>query len=154
MYIDLTPLHRNIVNDIDISNKYTIPKEYIYEESVLEVKDINVNGKISLRDDEDYIECTINGKILIEDSISLEPIDYDINIEYDDYIDDIYKKNENTLDIFLFLWENIVLEVPLQFTKVEDLSKFHGDGWRLICEEDRVKEENPFTDLLKDFEEE
>ena len=34
------------------------------------------------------------------------------------------------------LWQNIVLEVPLQFTKVEDLSKFHGDGWKLISEEE------------------
>ena len=152
MYIDLTPLHSNIVNDIDISDKYTIPKEYIYEESVLEVKDINVNGKILLKDDEDYIECSIIGKILMEDSITLEPIDYDINIKYDDFIDDIYKKNENTLDIFKFLWENIVLEVPLQFTKVEDLSKFHGDGWKLISEEELKHSNNPFSDLLKDFE--
>lgn len=151
MYIDLTPLHSNIVNDIDISDKYTIPKEYIYEESVLEVKDINVNGKIVLKDDEDYIECNIIGKIFMEDSITLEPIDYDINIKYNDFIDDIYKKNENTLDIFKFLWENIVLEVPLQFTKVEDLSKFHGDGWKLISEEELKHSNNPFSELLKDF---
>ena len=63
-------------------------------------------------------------------------------------------KNENTLDILGFLWENIVLEVPLQFTKVRDLSKFHGDGWKLISEDDLVKNDNPFNELLKDFKEE
>ena len=154
MYIDLTPLHSNIVNDIDISDKYKIPKEYIYEESVLEVKDINFNEKNLLKDDEDYIECSIIGKILMEDSITLEPIDYDINIKYDDFIDDIYKKNENTLDIFQFLWENIVLEVPLQFTRVDDLSKFHGDGWKLISEDELKEKNNPFRDLLKDYDKE
>ena len=63
-------------------------------------------------------------------------------------------KNKNTLDIFSFLWENIVLEVPLQFTKVEDLSKFHGDGWRLISEDSLKRENNPFSDLLKDYDKE
>ena len=70
------------------------------------------------------------------------------------FIEENCIKSKNTLDIFLFLWENIVLEVPLQFTKVEDLSKFHGDGWKLVSEEELVKNNNPFGDLLKDFKEE
>jgi len=56
--------------------------------------------------------------------------------------------------IFQFLWENIFLEVPLQFTKVEDLSKFHGDGWKLISEDELRNANNPFNDLLKDIEKE
>ena len=50
--------------------------------------------------------------------------------------DKIYIKNENSLDILSFLWENIVLEVPTYFTEVKDFSKIQGDGWRLIREED------------------
>ena len=158
MNIDLNPLHNNRVSEIDISNTYNIPKEYIYEKSVLEANNIVVNGKIYLKEiDEndyldDYLECTIKGKIKVEDSISLEPIDLDIDIEYDDFIDKNYKKDENTLDILQLLWENIVLEVPLQFTRVNDLSKFHGDGWKLISEEELKHSNNPFSDLLKDFE--
>ena len=157
MNIDLNPLHNNRVDEIDISNIYSIPKEYIYEKSVLEANNIVVNGKIYLKEiDEndyldDYLECTIKGKIKIEDSISLEPIDLDIDIEYDDFIDENYKKDENTLDILQLLWENIVLEVPLQFTRVNDLSKFHGDGWKLISEEELKHSSNPFSELLKDF---
>jgi len=157
MNIDLNPLHNNRVSEIDISNTYNIPKEYIYEKSVLEANNIVVNGKIYLKEiDEndyldDYLECTIKGKIKVEDSISLEPIDLDIDIEYDDFIDKNYKKDENTLDILQLLWENIVLEVPLQFTRVNDLSKFHGDGWKLISEEELKHSSNPFSELLKDF---
>ena len=55
---------------------------------------------------------------------------------------------------FQFLCENIVLEIPLQFTKVKDLSKFHGDGWKLIREDELTNSNNPFSDLLKDFKEE
>ena len=158
MNIDLSPLHNNRVNEIDITNTYDIPKEYIYEESVLEANNIKVEGKIYLKDidendyQDDYLECNIKGKIKVKDSISLEPIDLDIDIEYNDFIEEIYKKDENTLDILQLLWENIVLEVPLQFTKVEDLSKFHGDGWKLISEEELKHSNNPFSDLLKDFE--
>ena len=74
--------------------------------------------------------------MIIPDSISLENIDYPYEIEYDDYLEDNCKKNENILDIFQFLWENIVLEVPTYFTEVKDFSKIQGDGWRLIREED------------------
>ena len=158
MNIDLSPLHNNRINEIDITDSYDIPKEYIYEESFIEANDIKVNGKIYLKEiDEndyldDYLECSIKGKIKVKDSISLEPIDLDIDTEYNDFIEEIYKKDENTLDILRLLWENIVLEVPLQFTRVEDLSKFHGDGWKLISEEELKHSNNPFSDLLKDFE--
>jgi len=71
-----------------------------------------------------------------------------LTINYEDILDDFYKKSENKLDIFQLLWENIELEVPLRFTKVEDLSKFQGNGWKLISEEDVPNtSNNPFKNL-------
>ena len=105
-------------------------------------------------EEEDYIKAKIEGDIILTDSISLEPISYPISIDFDDILEQNCKKDENTLDIFQFLWENIVLEIPLQFTKVKDLSKFHGDGWKLVSEDELTTRNNPFSDLLKDFEEE
>ena len=61
------------------------------------------------------------------------------------------ENDENRLDLFEFLWENIVLEVPLKFTKVTNLSEFHGDGWKLMSEDEVSLENNPFHDLLKNF---
>ncbi len=155
MDIDLKLLHSKTVDKIDITNKYDIPDQYIDKNLVLSLKNIQVDGKIYIgSDDEDRIDCTINGNMTLEDSISLEPIEYPFSIKYDDILEENSKKNENTLDIFSFLWENIVLEVPLQFTKVKDLSKFHGDGWKLISEDEITNSNNPFGDLLKDFKEE
>ena len=162
MDIDLSLLHSGTIPEVDITNTYTLTKEYYENTGVLELKDIKVEGKIyrgAAEDDfddfQDYVDCKIEGTMIIEDSISLEPIEYPFSAEYDDILEENCKKNENTLDIFQFLWENIVLEVPLQFTKVEDLSKFHGDGWKLISEDDyKTSGNNPFSDLLKDFEEE
>ena len=63
-------------------------------------------------------------------------------------------KSKNTLDILAILWENIVLEVPLQFTKVEDFSKFRGDGWKLVSENELTESNNPFSELLDKMKEE
>jgi uncharacterized metal-binding protein YceD (DUF177 family) len=159
MDIDLSLLHSETVPFIDISGEYDIDKEYYKNSDIIGLSKITVNGKITRKENddfdlEDYIDCTINGDIILSDSISLEEVKYPFSIEYDDFIEENCVKNKNTLDIFLFLWENIVLEVPLQFTKVEDLSKFHGDGWKLISEDELKFNNSPFSNLLKDFEEE
>ena len=159
MDIDLTLLHSNNVSFIDITNSYNIDKTYFENTDIISLNDIKVEGKITRRENddlelEDYLECKIYGDMIIPDSISLEEINYPFLIEYEDFLDENCKKNENTLDIFLFLCENIVLEVPLQFTKVKDLSKFHGDGWKLVSEEELIKSNNPFSELLKDIEKE
>ena len=157
--MDLSLLHSNTVSEIDISGVYNIDSSYYENSEVVRLDGVQVAGRIYLDEDEegeldDYIECSIKGEMVIPDSISLEEVTYPFEIEYDDILEENCKKNENTLDIFQFLWENIVLEVPLQFTKVEDLSKFHGDGWKLISENELNNTNNPFSDLLKDIEEE
>ena len=140
MNIDLTPLHAHTKDKIDISNTYTLPDEYFGTTGVKKVENIKVEGYVYLAPSEDDIEqevdwinCKIDGKMELEDSISL---------------------NENTLDIFSFLWENIVLEVPLQFTKVKDFSKFRGDGWKLVSENELTTNNNPFSELLEKMKEE
>ena len=161
MDIDLSLLHSGTLPEIDITDVYTIPEEYYENAGVLALNNITVSGKVyrgisedNIDEFQDYIKCVISGNMTIEDSISLDPVEYPFSIEYDDILEENCKKSENTLDIFQFLWENIVLEIPLQFTKVKDLSKFHGDGWKLNREEELKNSNNPFGDLLKDFKEE
>ena len=166
MNINLTPLQSQIVQEIDITNTYDIPKSYYDSFKIVSKLDkVQVTGKITLKlvadtDDtkdnlREYVEASITSNATLIDSISLEEVNYPISIKYDDFLDENSKKNQNTLDIFQFLWENIVLEIPLKYTKVEDFSKFHGDGWKLISEDDLVtKENNPFAELLKDTKEE
>lgn len=161
MNIDLTPLHSHTIDKIEITNTYNIPEEYYQNMGVKKLDNVKVDGYIYLSPSEEDIEveidsinCKIEGTMTIEDSISLEPIEYPFSIEYDDEIDENCKKNENTLDIFSFLWENIVLEVPLQFTKVTDFSKFCGDGWKLVSENELTNNNNPFSELLDKMKEE
>ena len=155
MDVDLSLLHSHTVSSIPITGTYEIPKSYYENSDVISLEPVQVEGEITLdEEDIDHITCTMKGNMVILDSVSLEEVLYPFTIEYDDICDENCKKNENLLDIFLVLWENNVLEVPLQFTKVSDLSKFHGDGWRLMSEEEYHCQKNPFSDLLKDYDKE
>lgn len=129
-----------------------IPSSYYENSGVKKLDDIKVLGKLYY-DPEDnlYADVEISGTMIILDDISLEEVEYPFSIEYDDILEENLKNNENTLDLFEFLWENIVLEVPLKFTKVTNLSEFHGDGWKLISEEDSIPKNNPFSELLENF---
>ncbi len=152
MLIDLNKLNNS---NIDISGKYDIPSSYYENSDIIRLDPLEVSGEISLDEEEnEIIDCTIKGNMILPDTISLEEVDYPFTIEFSDIIPETAKKSKNILDIFEFLWENTVLEVPLQFTKVEDLSKFHGDGWKLISEESLKRENNPFSDLLNDYDKE
>lgn len=158
MEIDLTPLHQNTISEIKIQNKVELPKEYYESSDIISLKPIEISGVITKKEleeeEKDYFEGEIKGEMILLDSISLEEVSYPYSSKYQDFIPENCIKNENLLDIFSFLWENIVLEVPLQFTKVEDLSKYHGDGWKLMSEDDYHLSNNPFVELLKDFDKE
>ena len=153
MKIDLSLLHTNQVSEVSIHDSYSFTDDYTCPD-ILGLSDIKVDGIITLRDDKDVFIGTISGTMIIKDSISLEEVSYPFEIQFDDFLPENYIKNENTLDILGFLWENIVLEVPLRFTKVQDLSKYQGDGWRVVREDERINPNNPFLELLNDFEEE
>ena len=147
MNIDLNFNKEYLINDTII-----IPKSYYENSGVLDIKNLQVNGRFYYdSENELWGDFDIDGILIIKDSISDEDVEYPISIKYSDILDETLKKDENTLDLFEFLWENIVLEIPLKFTKVTNLSEFHGDGWKLISEEDRISSSNPFNDLLKNF---
>ena len=147
MEIDLNFNDTYIIDEI-----VDIPSSYYENSDVKKLDNVKVSGKLYY-DIENNLNAKFNisGVMVILDDISLEEVDYPFNIEYDDILEENLKNNQNTLDLFEFLWENIVLEVPLKFTKVTNLSEFHGDGWKLISEEDSIPRNNPFSELLENF---
>lgn len=153
--IDLNLLHSNATSEIKLDGVYSIPSEYYKDTDVKKIDNVSVKGTISREtDDIDFVDCDINGVMILQDAVSLEDVDYPFSIHLEGNLEDFTTNFENTLDISEFLWENIVLEIPLRFTKVEDLSKFHGDGWKLVSEEDIISSNNPFKEYLKNNDEE
>ena len=123
-----------------------IPKEYITSSDVVDIKKLHINGSISIEDDRLKGDLEIDGTIILKDSVSLEDVEYPISIKFDDFLEESSKKDENKLDLFEFLWENIVLEIPIRFTKVSDLKEFSGEGWKVISEDD-YSSNNPLSNL-------
>ena len=154
MFINLEELNSNVKDEILISSEVNFDKDLLSNSSIKDLKDVFVNGKIYKdASDEFVIEATVEAKMIIEDSISLEDVTYPFLINIDENIEEILQKDKNTIDIIPILWQNIVLEVPLRYTEVKDLSSYSGDGWKLISEEE-VKSNNPFLELKEKYKEE
>ena len=150
MNIKLDSINSNTLKEMILNEKIDIPKEYYENSEIINLKDLLLKGKIYKNSaDEIVLEGILSGVMNIEDSISLDVVDY----EFDINIEEILENDQNTIDIIQILWQNIVLEVPLRFTKVTDYSAYSGDGWKLVSDGDRLNN-NPFQELSKNFKEE
>ena len=147
MLIDLTKIINSNIARISLDGEVKIPDEYLEKSEIVALKDLKLTGELEKIEDQINITGTLEGTMVLEDSISLEPIDYPFIVEIDEEIDDFLEKSINILDITEILWQNIVLEVPLKLTNVENFDEYHGDGWRLISEDSIENTNNPFKEL-------
>lgn len=134
--IDLNELNNN--NIVNIDSSFSIDSNIYNNKDISKLENLHVTGSIKYNaiDNLEFNLC-ITGTMYLKDSITLDEIAYplDINIseEYslnDSELLDYYKKEQNTLDIIGILWENIVLEVPMRFTKSQNVT-LSGDGWSM-----------------------
>lgn len=136
MEIDLSLLHSKTKEEIDITNTYTIPKEY-YESTIVEkAENIKVTGKVYMAastddadEEEDYIKAKIEGDIILTDSISLEPISYPISIDFDDILEQNCKKMKIHLIYFSFYGKILYWRSPYNLLRLKISVSFMGmDG--------------------------
>jgi len=152
MQIDITKLNQNIEDVLEIRENVTFPETYFEKSEIQNIIKSEVSGQITLDEERDIqVNLVLTGEMILQDSISLEDINYPFSIEIDEKIEKNTENFENTLDILDILWQNIVLEVPLRFTNVNDYSKFKGEGWKLLSEEEVKTSNNPFEDLKSMF---
>lgn len=147
MFINLDELNSNIKKEIEISNSVAFSLDDIEKTEIKKLENVNVEGKIYKdSSDEFIIEALLTGDMYLEDSISLEDVIYPFSINIEENIEENLEKDKNTIDIIPILWQNIVLEVPLRYTNVDDYSNYSGDGWKLVSEKE-TKSNNPFLEL-------
>ena len=145
--IDLTKLYSGAIDELSFDGEYVIPNEVITDSSVKELKDVVVSNSLIKKIEDDFeISLNITGKMKISDSITLEDVWYPFEIEIQEKLDEFVENKKKHLDIIAFLWQNIVLEVPLRYTVVSDYKEYQGDGWKLVSEEEIGN--NPFKTLL------
>ena len=133
MKIDLFKL--NNLGKTDLSGEVIFDKEIFGTMDIIDIKDVTIDGELSIDyDDNIVMYADVKGIFVLSDAYTLEPVDYPFEVNIDENIgkyDDFYNKNKNTLDILPFLWENIVSEVPIRYTKSDKTPDLKGDGWSL-----------------------
>ena len=144
MIIDLTRLNNGVVEYIDINEIFSIDEKKLAESEIISLKDTKVVGTISSEGNDHYIECSINGIMVVPCSMTLKPVDYPFNIKVEGIIEELFeeigenvKNNQNTIDILPIIWENILMEIPMRVVNSDISSmKKEGKGWKLIDEDE------------------
>lgn len=144
------------VNSITIDQEFTIPKEDYTNTDIIDLSKVKVEGNLTYPSIDDLlleVECSSTMKL--HDSVSLEPVNYSFSFKISENVSEFIEKDQFTLDIISILWENIVLEIPIRYSEVNDYDKYKGDGWRVISEDEKnINTNNPFKDLLEKIEKE
>lgn len=148
MIIDLTELLNLERQEIIIEENISFPESYLNDSEIKDIGPVTVKGNIHLEQELVILNGIVSGEMQIVDAISLENISYPFSFEIDEDLTETLENNEKSLDIMDILWQNIVLEVPLRHTEVTDFSKYQGDGWKLVKEEDMLATNNPFSELV------
>lgn len=135
MELNLASLSNEVVN---YDEDFHIDPSLYSSVGILDLKNLHVTGSVHLNSlSMLVVNLTVTGIMVLPDSVTNEPIDYPFTCKIDEEFDindenflEYYQKSQNILDIMKILWENIVLEVPMRFTKTED-AHLSGDGWSL-----------------------
>lgn len=152
MRIDLTNILANIVSAININEQVIIDNKMLKTSNIRRLDNTMFNGRI-FKDYEDnlVLEGNITGTMVLPDDITLKDVNYEFKSEIFEYIEEVFTIDKNSIDILDYLWQNILVEVPLKVrTDEDDNITLKGDGWRLITEEELNNRSNrPFSDLSK-----
>lgn len=165
MNIDLTKLITNTEEEIIININVEIDENKLKESTIRNLKNVTFEGTITKLCNSDYqISGRLSGIMILPDDITLEDVEYKFNTEIEEKFNEISENNDNNLkiiqnrlDISNFLWQNILVEIPLKvINKKNESITLKGNGWRLISEEDLEKDLNknnnsPFSELKDKF---
>ncbi len=163
MNIDLLRLRNGIDNNVVVDETYSFSEEELKGTGVSKLDNVHIQGEITLNAVKElYLNLNVNGVMIIPCAITLKPVKYPFNIDIVgdlSEIDEEYTENNknliNSIDILPIIWENILMEIPMRVVSpYADVTKLHGDGWRLITDEEEHGNSAlaELEDLLQDSE--
>ena len=158
MNIDLTSLLTRKDNLINIDMPLEIEEEKLKNTNIRHIKNTSFVGNISKNDEMYTLSGSIQGTMVLSDDMTLEDVDYDFDIkidekfmEFSDDLENNLKIINNSLDIFPFLWQNILLEVPSKVRKTGQNPKLSGDNWKVITEDELETINKSLSSLIELF---
>lgn len=142
MEIDLLKLNYTDVINIDDDINYT--DEYIKNSGIIHLNNVHVKGTIKTDLEFNYdVNLDLTGEMIINDSLTSEEVPYKFSTNIEEKLENSLK----SLDLIEFLWQYIVMEIPMRFTLCNDLS-VKNDDYEVISEEEyKEKKNNPFKDF-------
>ena len=128
---------------VEIDTIVKIPEDFYLKTSIKNLSDVKVKGIIKYNaSDEVVVNLDVDGVMELNDAVTNELINYPFSFKIDENLEEneencakYLEKSQNILDIIEFLWENIVLEVPIRVTNLTD-AHLKGNGWELNSKED------------------
>ena len=143
-------MHIGTKPKIIIDTKVTFPKEDLEKAGILDMDEVSVKGEITNNIEENILNLTIKGKMILPCNLTLEPVDYPFTLEIEENLNEIIENSQKTIDILPIIWENILMEIPMKVIspKAKDM-KTKGDGWELIT--DSKEKGNNSLAKLKDL---
>lgn len=118
MNISLIKLFSRSADRLDINEEIVIPEEY-YTSDIKEISPVKLNGYLYLDElDNLSIDLNVQCDLTLKSSITLNDVDFPININIDDLEldDENNKKITNSIDLLPIIWQNILVEIPIRVT--------------------------------------
>ena len=156
MIIDLTKLIYNNLYKLPIKGEVIVPKEMLKNTDIRRISPVKVEGYIFNNEEEYELYITIKGTMILPCARTLKDVEYPFSSEIDEIIgendDNSLEINQNRLDIFPIVWQNILVDVPLRVLAPDACDEpVEGDGWRLITEDTNEEVIDPRLAKLKDY---
>lgn len=156
MIIDLTKLIYNNVYKLPVKGEVIVPLEMLKNTDIRRISPVKVEGYIFNNEEEYELYITIKGTMILPCARTLKDVEYPFSSEIDEIIgendDNSLEINQNRLDIFPIVWQNILVDVPLRVLAPDASDEpVEGDGWRLITEDTNEEVIDPRLAKLKDY---
>lgn len=152
--IDISKLLSNIEKSLIIDEILIYEQEFLDNTDIISISPVSVKGSISKNDIEGLeLNIVVTGELVLPCAVTLKPVKYPFSFEINEIItekdENNLKKDVNTLELKPYLWENILVEIPLRIVSEDAYEKeYKGDGWQLINEDTKKENKNnPFEAL-------
>jgi len=126
------------------------------------ISPVKALGEVSVRGELAYVKMKIAGEMTLICAISNEDVTYPLDTEVEEIFnlsskklhdDEINEPINKTIDLIPFVWQGVVVEIPIKIVKEGVEASASGEGWNLISEEKYVdlanSEENEIDPRLK-----
>ena len=152
--IYISKLLSNIEKRLIIDEILVYNQEFLDNTDIISISPVSVKGEVTKNDIGDLeLNINVTGELVLPCAVTLKPVKYPFSFELNEIIteknENNLKKDINTLELKPYLWENILVEIPLRIVSEDAYEKeYKGDGWQLINGDTKKENKNnPFEAL-------